>query len=83
MGTDRCLAREEVNMHTDDSDAIERIRALERQKDELWPRDVDGLCPYYREHIMPRNPLWFTTSPRAGVPVGDNGTLAVFSTLGL
>ena len=83
MGEEQRLIREEPIVQTDDSKVIESLRARQRQEDELWPRYVNGLCPYYREHIMPRNPLWFTTSPRAAVPVGDNGTLAVFSTLGL
>ncbi len=70
-------------MRTDDSEKIEKIRSRERQKVEQQPRMIDGLCPYYRERLSPINPLSFTTQPRVALPVGDNQTIAVFSTLGL
>jgi len=70
-------------MLTDESERMERIRMWERQKVEQLPGMVDGLCPYYRERLAPINPLSFTTQPRVTLPVGDNQTLAVFSTLGL
>ena len=70
-------------MRTDDSERIEEIRSQERQKVEQQPRFIDGLCPYYRERLSPMNPLSFSTQPRVALPVGDNQTLAVISTLGL
>ena len=70
-------------MQTDESQRTERIRQRERQKAEQQPAAVDGFCPYYRESLQPMNPLSFTTQPRVALPIGDNGTLAVFSTLGL
>ena len=70
-------------MQTDESQRVEVIRQRERQKVEQHPVFVDGFCPYHRERLLPVNPLSFTTPPRVALPVGDNGTLAVFSTLGL
>ena len=70
-------------MRTDDSEKIEKVRSRESQKAEERPRMIDGFCHYYRERLSPINPLSFTTQPRVALPIGDNQTLAVFSTLGL
>ena len=71
------------SMQTSEQRRIESIRSAQRQKQERMPRFIDGFCPYYRERLAPANPLSITTQPRISLTVGDNGTVAVFSTLGL
>lgn len=70
-------------MQTTEQIRLARIRLAGRQRAQREPRFIDGHSPYYREQLIPTNPLSFTTRPRVAQPVGDNGALAVFSTQGL
>jgi len=70
-------------MRTQLQQKIARTREAERSRRAELARIVDGLCPYFREEVEPRNPLSFGTHPRLAIPAGDNQTIAVSSRLGL